>query len=160
MKVPAILASGALALLAWLLPGLAAAGEVVPDPTDFLSGTQVFVDTFDAPAAGILTLTPTRTGWPADLQMLGAYVSSSAGIVVTDFGPGSESVVVGPGEVSVHWFGTGAGALSNGQYGLQIQFQPACVAAVPLPQSLVVFASGLLLLAFLVRRQRRGLPWR
>jgi hypothetical protein len=157
MKASGFFASSLLALCAWVLPGGAAAGEVLPDSITFISGTRSFVDTYDLTTAGTLSVMLSDIAWPGDLQTLGAFVTTSSGVVIPDFSPGKDAVIVGPGQVSIQWFGIGTGALKAGQFGLDVQFQPGCTTAVPLPGSLAAFASGLLLIAFLGRRRQAGL---
>lgn len=152
MKRTTLAATVIISAFGWLHAATATAGEVVMATTGFISGTQSFVDTFDMPTAGTLTVSLTDIDWPDAINGLNAFVNSGNQVVLPDFGPGTESVSVGPGSVSVHWYGTGTGALETGLFGMEVQFQPGAM-AVPLPGTLALLASGLLLVAFLGRRR-------
>ena len=150
-----LLATGLVGFLVWLQPAAAGAGEVILDSSGFISGSQSLVDSFSLPTAGTLTVTLSDIQWPDAIQGLNGFVSSANQVLVPDFGPGTESVSVGPGTVWVHWSGTGAGPLAIGAYGMEIQFQPAVV-PVPLPGTLGLLGSGLLLATLLSRPRRRA----
>jgi len=144
------------ALTASLIPhGPARAGsEVLMDTSGFISGTQSFVDTFYVGSAGTLTVTLSDTGWPAPIQGLDFFVTSANTVLAPVTGPGTDVIGVGPGTISVHWFGQASGPLQLGLFGIDLQFQPGAV-PVPLPTSLLLLVSALAAMLF-SRRERRS----
>ncbi len=139
----------------WLAPLCAAnAGEVLLDAAGIISGEQSFVDSYDATSAGVLTVTLTDFGSPGPSQELTAWVTSANGALTPTFGPGTETVQIAPGLVSLHWVGDATGAFPVVAFGLNVQFQPGTVSTVPLPTSLLLLASGLVVLFFRQRGRR------
>lgn len=135
----------ALSAVVWLsLDSNTAQAEMLYDGVGFLEGTQSFTDTFSLSSPGTLTVTLADLGWPAPLASLDFLVSSPAGALGPEMGPGSATFNVSSGNVIAQWFGTATpGGLDTGAYSLEIQYSPS---AVPLPTSIALLLSGLALL--------------
>jgi len=154
-NVLAVLMLGALAF--WSLGSSPAqAGEVIYDGSGFLQGTQSFTDSFSVPTAGALTVTLTNIAFPELLSTLNLLVTSPSGLLGPELvGGGTSTFDVTAGNVTAQWFGTAAGPLQTGMYSLHMEFQAA--STVPLPTSIALFLSGLVLLLW-QRRARNGAP--
>ncbi len=131
----------------------ACASQVLYDGSGFLRGQQSFQDEFSVSGPGLLTITLSNIAWPASLASLDLVVGTPRGLLGPEMGPGTESFNVSGGNVFAQWFGTAQGALDCGLYGLKIEFTPT--STVPLPTSIALLLSGLLLLGW-QRRQRAG----
>jgi hypothetical protein len=118
----------------------------------------VAVNNLQLNGAGTLTLSLTDLHWPASLQDLRYLITTADGTILGQgSGAGSFSVAISGAElVYAVTFGQAAPlpglSFGYGSYGLQIGFQP-----VPLPDSVILLASGLAALGVVVRR-RRGAP--
>jgi hypothetical protein len=144
-----LLLTGALAVIS-ATPSLA--GSVLLDSTGFLVGQESFTDSLNLSGPGTLTVTLTDMAWPEQLASLNSVVSSSTGLLGPEMSAGTQSFQVTGGPVVVQWFGTAQGALDAGVYGMEIQFQ--ATTPVPLPTSIALLLSGLLMLVW----QRRTRP--
>jgi hypothetical protein len=132
----------------------AQANVVLADSVGFIRGTQIFTDTFDITAPGVLTVSLSAIPWLDTLQDLNSFVSSpSGGVLHGTFNGNVESMKVLPGDISVNWYGTAAGTFGVGAYGLHVNFQP-----VPTPAALPLLLSGLGVLWGLKRSRRRAPP--
>jgi hypothetical protein len=144
MKFQQILISSVLMLSAWALPsGAARADTVLYDGISLFEGQQAFTDSFTLATPGTLTFTLTNIPWLDQVTDLTGFLSTSSGVVGTSIGAGSESLSVGPGTYSAHWFGDAQGTYNLGVVGMSIAFQPSNVTPVSLPTSLVLMLSGL-----------------
>jgi hypothetical protein len=149
----------ALLLFGWAAAPLTArADTVLYDGTGFVVGTQSFVQSFDLPSAGTLTVTLTNVAWPEQLSSLDMLLSSTNGAVGPEMGAGTSSFSVKAGDVFAQWFGTAQGALDAGVFSMKIDFIPAGQAVVPLPTSIALLLSGLALLAWQRRQARPTAP--
>jgi hypothetical protein len=119
------------------------ADQVLFDSAGFVQGTQSFVESFDVTTPGTLTVTLTNVDWPQQLADLNLLVSSTNATLGPEMGAGTASFSVGPGDVFAQWFGTAQGPLNTGVYSIRVAFQPS---AVPLPTSIALLLSGLVLL--------------
>lgn len=139
-------------------PG-ATADEVIYDGSGFLRGQQSFTDSFAVDGPGTLTVTLTNVAWPDSLASLNLLISTpTRGLLGPEMGSGTETFnVTGESQIFAQWFGTAQGALDVGVYGLKIEFAPAVV-SVPLPTSMALLLSGLLLLAWHRRTREWGAP--
>jgi hypothetical protein len=136
----------------------AVADQVLADGSGFLRGTQSFAETFNLPTAGTLTVTLTNVAWPEQLASLNLVLSSTNGILGPEMGTGMSQFIIGSGgNVTAQWFGTAQGPLDAGVYSMKIEFLPAGGIAVPLPTTIILFLSGLGLLAW-QRRSGWGRP--
>jgi len=136
----------------WLVPDRARASEVMYEGSGFLRGTQSFVDSFELPSAGTLTVTLSNIDWPEKLANLSLVMSTPAGALGPSMGAGTATFDVQAGNIFAQWFGTAQGPLNAGVYSIKIEFQAT---AVPLPTSIALLLSGLGLL-FWQRRVRGG----
>jgi hypothetical protein len=127
--------------------GEARAGQVLYDSSGFLQGSQGFTKSFDLSGPGVLTVTLTNVDWPTKLAGLDALLSNSSGRIGQKMGEGVTEVEVDGGRIYANWFGQAQGPFNVGVYGMKIEFQPN-QQVVPLPTSLALLASGLLLLAW------------
>jgi hypothetical protein len=112
------------------------------------------MESFDISGPGTLTVELSNEAWPAQLGSLNAVVSTAGGLLGPEMTAGTESFQLTGGEVFAQWFGTAQGPLDVGVYGLKIEFQPSGVLPVPLPTSIALLASGLVLLIW-QRRHRK-----
>jgi hypothetical protein len=157
MSIRSVFLTTALAVLfSSTLASQARAGEVLYDASGFLQGTESFVESFNLPSAGTLTVTLSNVDWLAPLASLNLLVSSPNGKLGPEMGAGTSTFAVQSGEVSAQWFGTAQGPLNTGVYAVRIEFQPAAGIPVPLPTSLVLLLSGLVLLSWQRRRKGAG----
>jgi hypothetical protein len=138
------------------LAGEARADEVLYDGSGFLQGTQSFIESFNLPSAGTLTVTLSNVDWIAPLASLNLLVSSPNGKLGPEMAAGTSTFAVQSGEVSAQWFGTAQGPLNTGVYAVKIEFQPAGGTPVPLPASIALLLSGLVLLFWQRRRKGAG----
>ncbi len=139
-------------LIGWLAAGSASASEVVYAGTGFLSGQQSFSDAFQVSGPGTLTVSLTNVAWPEQLASLNMVVGTTSGLLGPEMGAGTQTFdIKNAGMVYADWFGTAQGPLDTGVYSMNIQFVPAG-AAVPLPYSIALLASGFLLLLWQRRR--------
>jgi hypothetical protein len=142
-------------LIGWLAAGSASAGEVLYSGTGFMSGQQSFSDAFQVSGPGTLTVSLTNVAWPEQLASLNMVVSTTSGLLGPEMGAGTQTFdIKNAGMVYTDWFGTAQGPLDTGVYSMNIQFVPAG-AAVPLPYSIALLASGFLLLLW---QRRRAAP--
>jgi hypothetical protein len=74
-------------------------------------------------------------------------------------GAGTQTFTVSGGPVYVQWFGSAQGAFDAGVYGLNVQYQASGGGAnpVPLPTSIALFLSGLVLLVWQRRVKARAM---
>jgi len=126
----------------------ARAAEVLYDGSGFLQGTQSFVESFNLPSAGTLTVTLTNVPWPQQLASLNLLMTSTNGAMGHEMGTGTSVFDVKEGgDIFAQWFGTAQGPLHAGVYSLEIEFQPSVNGnPVPLPTSIALLLSGLGLL--------------
>jgi len=127
--------------------GEARASEVLYDGSGFLQGNQGFTKSFDLSGPGVLTITLTNVDWPTKLAALDLLLSNSNGLLGTEMGEGMHQFDVDGGRIYANWFGQAQGPLNLGVYGMKIEFQPN-LQVVPLPTSVVLLLSGLLLLVW------------
>lgn len=153
MKIWKILFIG-LCGVASLAAGSAGASEVIYDSTGFIRGQQSGMESFDISGPGTLTVELSNEAWPTQLGSLNAVLSTAGGLLGPEMTAGTESFQLTGGEVFAQWFGTAQGPLDVGVYGLKIEFQPSGVLPVPLPTSIALLASGLVLLIW-QRRHRK-----
>ena len=136
--------------------GTARADSVLYDQASVVEGQQGFVQSFDITTPGMLTITVSNIPWLDAVSNLTSFMSSTTGVVGTTMnGAGTESINIGPGMYYAHWFGDAQGVYNAGVLGINVQFQPAGSATVPVPASLVLMLSGLGFLAAW-RRQALG----
>jgi hypothetical protein len=127
---------------------------VLTDTVGFIRGTQIFTDTFDITTPGVLTVSLSAIPWLDTLQDLNCFVTSpGGGVLPGTFNGNIETIKVRPGNIYVNWYGTAAGTLGVGAYGLQVDFQP-----VPTPAALPLLLSGLGVLWGLSRSRRPAPP--
>ena len=141
--------------IALIFSGAAHAGNVLYDNSGLIVGQQSFEDAFVLSGPGTLTITLSDVAWPNTLASLDLVLSTSQGLVAPEMGPGTESFQVSGGDMFAQWFGTAQGPLDAGAFGVKIEFTPT---PVPLPGSMLLLLSGLLLLAWL--RCKGDLPVR
>lgn len=136
------------AVLAFTGQGKAEASEVLYDSAGFVQGTQSFVQSFNLTTSGTLTVTLTNIAWPQSLASLNMLLTSTNGVVGSEMGAGTEEFDVKKGEdIFAHWFGTAQGPLNTGLYSLKVCFTPTPGGTpVPLPTSILLLLSGLVLL--------------
>jgi hypothetical protein len=133
--------------------GGATAAQVLYDASGFIVGQQSFADTFNVSGPGTLTVTLTNMTWPEPLASLNSVISTNQGLLGS-VGSGTQTFNVGAGPIYVQWYGTGQGLLYAGVYGLDVEFQASSQPSgsnpntVPLPTSIGLFLSGLLLLVW------------
>lgn len=120
--------------------------QVYYDSVGFLQGQQAFSDSFDISGPGTLTVTLTNLVWPEQLADLDLVMSTDGGMLGPEMGAGSQTFNVKGGRYYANWFGNAQGPLNVGVYGLEIEFCPSGTVPVPLPTSISLFLSGLLLL--------------
>jgi hypothetical protein len=139
-------------LLGWLAAGSASAAEVLYSGTGFMSGQQSLTDAFQVSGPGTLTVSLANIAWPEQLASLNMVVSTTSGLLGPEMGPGTQTFdIKNAGMIYTQWFGTAQGPLDTGVYSMNIQFVPAST-AVPLPYSIALLASGLVLLLWQRRR--------
>jgi hypothetical protein len=154
MKIRGLL-TFALVLTSWMAAPSARADAVMYDASGFIVGNQSFVKSFVTPSAGTLTVTLTNVAWPEQLANLNLLLSSTRGAMGAEMGTGVANFDVKAGEkVYAQWFGTAQGPLDAGVYAIDISFRPSGVSAVPLPTSVALLLSGLLLLFWHRRRDK------
>jgi hypothetical protein len=142
-------------LIGWLAAGNASASEVLYSGTGFVSGQEFFTDAFQVSGPGTLTVSLTNVAWPEQLASLNMVVGTTSGLLGPEMGAGTQTFdIKGAGMVYADWFGTAQGPLDTGVYSMNVQFVPAGT-AVPLPYSIALLASGLLLLLW---QRRRSTP--
>lgn len=150
MKIP-----GVVTQIVWVLGVLIAsvqlvrASEVLYDNSGFVEGQQSFEQSFAIGGPGVLTVTLTNMSWPETLASLNLVVSTTQGLLGPEMGAGTATFKLEGGSVFAQWFGAAQGPLDVGVYGVKIDFAPT---SVPLPTSIALLLSGLMLLAW----QRRG----
>ncbi len=152
MNIRNILCTAMCLIGAFAVASKAGAAEVLYDQSGFVAGQQSFVLSFDLPDPGMLTVSLANVAWPQQLASLDMVLSSASGMLAPELGVGTETFKVKGGMVYDQWFGTAQGPLDLCVYSMKVQYQPN---VVPLPASIALFASGLLLLAW-QRRQRKG----
>jgi len=123
------------------------ADTVLYDGSGFMRGTQSFSDTFNLTGPGTLTVTLSNVAWPQQLASLNFLLSSANGKMGPEMGAGTYTfAVLAGGNVFAQWFGTAQGPLDAGVYSLKIDFLSQGGIAVPLPASVALLLSGLVLL--------------
>jgi PEP-CTERM motif len=147
---------GSAALAAALLLGSvgnALAAEVMYDGVGFIFGQQTVTDSFSVSGPGTLTVTLQDMSFPSPLANLDLVVSTAQGLLGPETGAGTTSyrLTGGAEQVYVQALATAQGPLDAGVYGLDVMWKPT-IAPVPLPASLALLASGLMLLAWQHRR--------
>jgi hypothetical protein len=146
----------ALLLIGWIVsPPAARADTVLYNGTGFVVGTQSFVQSFDLPSPGTLTVTLTNVAWPQELASLNMLLSSTGGAMGPEMAAGTSTFSVKEGDVFAQWFGTAQGPLDAGVFSMKIDFNPAGQTVVPLPTSIALFVSGL---ALLIWQRRQAHP--
>jgi hypothetical protein len=154
MKLQNILSAG-VALVA-LMAGIesADAAQIIYAGSGFMVGQQSFEQSFNVSGPGTLTVTLTNVPWPEQLANLNLVVGTANGLLGPEMGAGTETFDVTGGRVFVQWFGTAQGPLDAGVYSMDIVFNPSGIMPVPLPASVALLASGLILLGW--QRRQRG----
>jgi hypothetical protein len=133
--------------------GAVRAESVLYNDAAVVQGEEAFVQTFNVASAGTITFSLSNIPWLDTVSDLTGFLSTSSGAVGrTLAGTGSETISVGPGTYYAHWFGDAQGAYNEGVLGVQIQFQPNAITAVPIPLPLILLLSGLGLLFGWLRR--------
>jgi hypothetical protein len=153
MKVRNILCAGIVLAAAIAEIGSAGAAQVLYNGTGFVRGQQSFVQSFNISGPGTLTVTLSNIAWPEQLASLNMVLGTARGLMGPEMGVGTETFNVNSGRVFAQWFGVAQGPLDIGVYSMNIVFQPGGVTPVPLPASVALLASGLLLLGW-QRRHR------
>lgn len=150
-----VLALGLLLALA----GAAAEAEELLVSTPLVDGSLATVSNFQITGPGTVTVSLTDLAWPDKLASLTFAATTSSGVVASMSGPGQISFnVSSPGMYSaVVGAVAGAGFLDLGWYSMIVNFTPA-TSAVPLPGSVWLLVSGLVLGALLIRPRRRATP--
>ena len=150
---------GSAALAAVLLlgsAGQALASQVMYDGVGFIFGQQTVTDSFSVSGPGTLTVTLQDMSFPSPLANLDLVVSTPQGLLGPEAGAGTTSYKLsGAEQVYVQALATAEGPLDAGVYGLDVMWKPS-IAPVPLPASLALLASGLMLLAWQHRRPARA----
>jgi hypothetical protein len=137
-------------------PASARADTVLYDGSGFLTGTQSFVESFNLPSAGILTVTLSNVAWPEQLATLNLLLTSAGGTLGPEMGTGTQTFnIAAGGNVFAQWFGKAQGPLDIGVFSMKIDFAPS-VTAVPLPPAVVLMISGMALV--LLQRRSRSTP--
>jgi hypothetical protein len=156
MKIPTLLRTAACVTgLAVASIPAAGASEVLFDGSGFMMGQQSFEDSLKVSGPGTLIVTLTNEAWPQPLASLNLEMSTPQGLLGAEMGPGTDYFqVAGAGSVFAQWFGTAQGPLDAGVFGVKIVFSPTSV--VPLPASILLFLSGLALLAWQRREGNRA----
>jgi hypothetical protein len=133
--------------------GSAGASEVLYDNSGFLTGQQSFSQSFQISGPGTLTVSLANVAWPEQLASLDMLLSTTNGLLGPEMGAGTETFdIKAGGTLFADWFGTAQGPLDAGVFSMNIQFQPSGVTPVPLPYSLGLLGSALLLLVWHRRR--------
>jgi hypothetical protein len=157
MKVRKFLSAAV--VLAAAIAGIESAGaaQVLYDGTGFVQGQQSFVQSFNISGPGTLTVTLSNVAWPEQLASLNMVLGTASGLMGPEMGVGTETFNVTGGRVFAQWFGVAQGPLDLGVYSMNIVFQSSGVTPVPLPASIALLASGLVLLGW-QRRHRNEFP--
>ncbi|HWX30845.1 MAG TPA: hypothetical protein VNZ53_25835 [Steroidobacteraceae bacterium] len=153
MKVRNIFSAGIMLVAAIAGIGSAGAAQVLYDGSGFVQGQQSFVQSFNISGPGTLTVTLSNVAWPEQLASLNMVLGTTSGLLGPEMGAGTETFKVTGGRVFAQWFGVAQGPLDLGVYSMNIVFQSSGVTPVPLPASIALLASGLLLLGW-QRRHR------
>jgi hypothetical protein len=148
MKFRNILSAGVALLAVMAGAGSADASQVLYAGSGFLIGQQSFVQSFNIPGPGTLTVTLSNVPWPEQLASLDMVLGTANGLLGPEMGAGTETFDVTSGRYFLQWFGTAQGPLDAGVYSMDIVFQPSGVTPVPLPASIALLASGLILLGW------------
>jgi hypothetical protein len=134
--------------------GQTLASQVMYDGVGFIFGQQTVTDSFSVSGPGTLTVTLQDMSFPSPLANLDLVVSTAQGLLGPETAAGTTSYkLTGSEQVYVQALATAEGPLNAGVYGLDVMWKPA-IAPVPLPASLALLASGLMLLAWQHRRAR------
>lgn len=139
-----------------LAAGSAGAAEVIYDGAGFIRGQQSGMESFNVSGPGTLTVQLSNVPWPVPLGSLNAVISSASGLLGPEMGPGVQTFQLTGGQIFAQWFGTAQGPLNVGVYALKIEFQPSGVNPVPLPTSIALLVSGLVLIGW--QRRSRNEP--
>ena len=130
------------------LSGMAQASMVYED-VGFISGTGSASDSFQISSPGSYQVTLTDFEFPAEFEELDLAITSSGQSYGTFSGPGVYSFdVTSPGWYWANIAGNAGGSLDLGLYGIQIQSL-----ATPLPASLLLLASALVVMIPVNRRR-------
>lgn len=159
-----------LGLAALLLYALAAtvaqASSVLVSDTTLVSGSETEVFSFNAPAAGTVSLQLTNLDWPQELSSL-SFMTATASGVLSPFSASTSPTqslafqVAAGGTYFADVMAVAGGPLDLGAYSLSVSFTPT-VAPVPLPSSgtllLAAFAGLIGLMALRSPWARSALP--
>jgi hypothetical protein len=132
------------------LVNTARADSLVLAQSTLISGTESTSDSFTITAPGTVTVELQNLPWPQTLSSL-SFMATNGTQVLSDWSTTSsntQSFAVTPGTYFANISGTTAGALDLGLYSISITFQSG--APVPLPASLWLLASSLLVLVALL----------
>jgi hypothetical protein len=143
-----LLATSMLVAAAWAMPGGAArADTVLYDGISLFQGQQAFTDSFSVSTAGTLTFTLSNIPWLDQVSGLTGFLSTSSGVIGSTISADTETLSIGPGSYSAHWFGDAQGTYNMGVVGMMLEFQPAGgITPVSIPGTLWLMLSGLGLL--------------
>jgi hypothetical protein len=144
---------GLVMLLAVLWGEAASAATVVYEDVGFISGTEYYSHSFTVESAGTYEATLTDFVFPASFSELGFAMTTSTDTLFELDGPGSFQFAASPGTTYyASVFGVAGGALDLGLYGIDISnITAAGVPSVPLPGTLLMMASSLVVLRVLGR---------
>jgi hypothetical protein len=145
----------------WALLGLLAfsqahADTVVLEKTGFISGTQSFAFSIQAPTAGTFSVQLNNLAWPERLASLSFAATTATSVLETRTDGSLLKFNVGSaGNYFAHVAGTAQGSLNLGLYSMRISFLTEGP-PVPLPAALPLLLFGLAASAGLLRRRKES----
>lgn len=125
------------------------ANTVAYDNVELFQTQAFFTDTFEISAAGSYRATLTDFEFPAPMFGTGMSVTTATDMLGSLMAPGSFNFNATPGKYFVSFFGLADTSTTSqlGQYGIEIS-------QIPIPAAVWLFASGLLGLSLVSRRQQ------